>query len=192
MHERTRMAIRAALLIGEHMAGRSARTDTIRLPEHSWQQVLRLKRQSSGHTTAVGIGPKRFCSATWPTRCDAFSRNWRARSTESKHMPSPSIRSVPPSSIATCWPSSRNSMGLRSILRSHELVVTTDSIVLEDIDLGRFQIRLDWSQIGSARQPYRVVASIRTLRPVIKTLPILTSRMRASVKARAARRLPTP
>ncbi len=40
---------------------------------------------------------------------------------------------------------------------AHELCVTTDAIVLSDIDLGRFDIRLDWQRMGGPH-PYRVVA----------------------------------
>ena len=42
-------------------------------------------------------------------------------------------------------------------LDEHELSVTTDRIVLEDIDLGPFEIRLDWQRLG-ASSAYRVVA----------------------------------
>ena len=46
MNEATRLAIRAAVVIGEHIAVRGTQADTIRLPEHSWQQIQRLKRQT--------------------------------------------------------------------------------------------------------------------------------------------------
>lgn len=39
----------------------------------------------------------------------------------------------------------------------HEVCVTTDAIVLEGIDLGRFQIRLNWDRLATPH-PYRVVA----------------------------------
>jgi hypothetical protein len=42
-------------------------------------------------------------------------------------------------------------------LESAELCITTEPIVLEDTDLGRFQVRLEWNRLGS-HQPYRVVA----------------------------------
>jgi hypothetical protein len=42
-------------------------------------------------------------------------------------------------------------------LKERELSVTTESIVLEGIELGRFDIRLEWQRLGD-RQPYRVVA----------------------------------
>ena len=49
-------------------------------------------------------------------------------------------------------------MDLRSTLRTMNLAVTTDPSSWKESIFGRFQIRLDWSQIGSSRQPYRVVA----------------------------------
>jgi len=42
-------------------------------------------------------------------------------------------------------------------IAEHEISVTTDTIVLEGIHLGRFQICLDWHQLGEC-QPYRVLA----------------------------------
>ena len=42
-------------------------------------------------------------------------------------------------------------------LGEHQLSVTTDRIVLEDIHLGRFDIRLNWRRLGSS-STYRVVA----------------------------------
>src|SRR5262245_47546709 len=42
-------------------------------------------------------------------------------------------------------------------LREHQLSVTTEPVVLEGIDLGRFEICLDW-RLLKADEPYRVVA----------------------------------
>jgi hypothetical protein len=39
-----------------------------------------------------------------------------------------------------------------------ELFVTTDDIRLEGIDLGRFDIRLNWAAVGESTTPYRIVA----------------------------------
>ena len=43
-------------------------------------------------------------------------------------------------------------------LKAHELAVTTETIELEGVVLGEFQIRLTWTEIGHGSQPYRVVA----------------------------------
>ena len=43
-------------------------------------------------------------------------------------------------------------------LKAHELSVTTDTIALDDVLLGSFEIRLDWDDIGRIHQPYRVIA----------------------------------
>jgi hypothetical protein len=42
-------------------------------------------------------------------------------------------------------------------VKEHTLRVTTDRIVLEDVPLGRFEICLDWRDLGKS-SPYRVVA----------------------------------
>jgi hypothetical protein len=43
-------------------------------------------------------------------------------------------------------------------LSTREVAVTTDPIVLDDVFLGDFEIRLSWDDIGDIRQPYRVIA----------------------------------
>lgn len=43
-------------------------------------------------------------------------------------------------------------------LKAHELAVTTDEITLEDVFLGKFEIRLNWDDLGKLRKPYRVIA----------------------------------
>jgi hypothetical protein len=42
-------------------------------------------------------------------------------------------------------------------LKSHTIAVTTDAIVLEEVGLGPFKVRLDWEDRDSP-QPYRVIA----------------------------------
>ena len=42
-------------------------------------------------------------------------------------------------------------------LEDHVVAVTTEPVVLDGIDLGRFQIRLDWQELEQS-QPYKVVA----------------------------------
>lgn len=43
--------------------------------------------------------------------------------------------------------------------KNHELFVTTETIVLEGVELGRFEIRLDWRACAAKEElPYRVVA----------------------------------
>ena len=42
-------------------------------------------------------------------------------------------------------------------VEEHLISVTTEPVILDGIDLGRFQIRLDWEQLLQP-QPYTVVA----------------------------------
>jgi hypothetical protein len=42
-------------------------------------------------------------------------------------------------------------------VEEHMISITTEAVILDGIDLGRFQIRLDWEQILQP-QPYKVVA----------------------------------
>ena len=81
-------------------------------------------------------------------------------------------------------------MGLRSISRTMSFRLQLSLSYWKARILDSFEISLDWSQIGDSRQPYRVVALIRTRQPAMKRSPTLTSKRNASVRATAGRRLP--
>jgi hypothetical protein len=158
MNEQQRMAIRAAMLIHEHVAGHGADADTIQLPEYSWQQIQRLKRQ---FVRAREHGWRLAEKVLFRDLGDALQRvhyelEDAIRRVAAYRKPRPAIS---PTEIYQDIVALRREFdGLEIDFSNHELVVTGDSIVLEGIDLGRFEIRLDWSQIGSSKQPYRVVA----------------------------------
>jgi hypothetical protein len=152
------MAVRAAVLIAEHAAKRSTPTDAIRLPEYSWQQVLRLKQ-------LLVQAEKRG----WQRAQKALFRDLARTLRHFRHELESAVQQVethrkPPYGInpsevyQDILALQQEFDDLEIDLANHELAVTTDTIVLEGIDLGPFQIRLDWTQIGSVKQPYRVVA----------------------------------
>ena len=71
-------------------------------------------------------------------------------------------------------------------LNEHTLAVTTDRIVLDDVNLGPFKIRLDWHGLCSS---VRIASwpSIPIRPPRAKTLPIPTSRTSCFARVKAAR-----
>ena len=158
MNNQQRMAIHAAVLIHEQITGRSALADTISLPEYSWQQVQRLKRQFvRAHERGWRLAEK----ALFRDLADVLHRvqyelEGAVRRVEAYRQSRPATS---PAEIYRDIVALKQEFdGLEIDFSTHELVVTTDSIILEDIDFGEFEIRLDWSQIGSSKQPYRVVA----------------------------------
>jgi len=153
-----RMAIRAAMLIHEHVAGHAGRADTIELPEYSWQQLQRLRRQLvRAHQRGWHLAAKTL----FRNLADALQRaeyelEGAVRRIETYRKPRQV--SSPAEIYRDILDLEQEFDGLQLDRSSHELVVTTDPIVLDSIDLGRFEVRLDWSQVGSPSQPYRVVA----------------------------------
>ena len=74
-------------------------------------------------------------------------------------------------------------------LDEHELSVTTDRIVLEDVHLGAFQIRLDWRQLGDLVRRIASWPSIRNPAARVTTSPIPMSRT-STLRGRRPRRDP--
>jgi hypothetical protein len=158
MTNSTKAMLRAAVLIHEHLAGRNAQGNPIRLPEDAWQQAQRLKRQAF---LAQQRGWHRAHKIVYRDLVDSLRRlqyeiHESLRKAETRRLSG--LRSGPADVFRDLLALEREFGGLEIDVAQRELAVTTDPIVLERIDLGRFEIRLDWAQIGDARQPYRVVA----------------------------------
>lgn len=158
MNEQKRMAIRAAVLIGEHVSGRGTQSDTIRLPEHSWQQVQRLKRQAVlANERGWHLAERTLLhDLTDSLRRFQYEVEGSVRQVETHRKPRPEVS--PAEIYRDILAVQQEFEGCEIDLGSHEFSVTTDPIVLEDITFGRFKVCLNWNQIGTCRQPYRVVA----------------------------------
>ncbi len=158
MHEYDKRALRAAVLIHEHLTSDATAMDPIPMPEHAWQRAQRLKRQL---VWARERGWRLAEKALLRQLADTVQRlqlelEGGGRRVEARCRPRPAIR--PADIYRDIVALDQEFSGLDIDLSSHELAVTTDSIVLEGIELGAFEICLDWSQIGAAQQPYCVVA----------------------------------
>ena len=158
MIQSIRTVLRAAVLIHEHLAGRDSPIDSILLPEYTWQQIQRLRRQ------ALLARQRGWHLANKVLYREAVDSLQRLQSEISEVLGKvethrPSRRSSSPADIfrdLRALPLEFDDVEID--FKQQELTVTTDPIVLEQIDFGRFEIRLDWTQISCSRQPYRVVA----------------------------------
>lgn len=152
-----RTMLRAAVLIHEQLSQRHVQNFSRCLPEYSWAAAVRLRRQivrakDRGWHRAAGRlmgdlgGTLRRCQMELETVLHTIEP-----ATSSLCIPSPSDIYQDIGALRTEFAE------VEIDLQEHELCVTTDAIVLEGIDLGRFQIHLDWHRLGSP-PAYRVMA----------------------------------
>jgi hypothetical protein len=158
MNDRQKTALRAAVLVHEQMAGRGGPTRSIYLPEHSWENILRLKRQI-----------ERAQQRRWLRAAEVLAREladclrYLPRELENAAravaIPAqPAHLSTPSEIFRDLLAMDEEFDEIETDLKTHEICATTETIVLEGIRLGAFQIRLDWQQLGRGHHPYRVVA----------------------------------
>ena len=158
MNKIDRQLLRAAIAIHDHACRIGPLPGAIHLPEYAWAQIQRLKRQIAlardrGWHSAAGA-----LAADLANVCQSFQRQLETsfRDVAVRNTPRlrPSVSAVYQDLLAL-----RQEFGAVEIdLKAHELAVTTDTIELEGVLLGEFQIRLTWTEIGRGSQPYRVVA----------------------------------
>jgi hypothetical protein len=150
-------ALRAAVLLHERVAGSKGQPQLISLPDYSWNHVRQLRRQ-------IALA----CQRGWHGAVKRLSeelvyvmQNCRRDLDSALYALQDSLPERPLSSASNVY---RDILALEDEfeqvdieLGKHELSVTTDRIVLEDLDLGEFQIRLDWHRLDSS-SAYRIVA----------------------------------
>jgi hypothetical protein len=149
--------MRAAVLIHEQLAGSKSQVMQLYLPEYSWNNIQRIRRH-------IDLARQRG----WHRAASRLTEDLATALENCRHELENALRA-----LQTCLTDRQASSAsdiCRDILalheefeeldidlKRHELSVTTDSIVLEGIDFGPFDIRLDWQRLGEPR-PYRVVA----------------------------------
>jgi hypothetical protein len=157
MHPIDKKALRAAVLIHEQLAGGKGYDPPICLPEYAWNRIQELYRLVG---RARDRGWQRAARQLTLDLADALNncRGQLEHACQTLQHFRPVRRIVPVSDLY------RDILALDDefeeveiALSDHELTVTTDRIVLEDIVLGAFEIRLNWHRLGSST-PYRVVA----------------------------------
>lgn len=158
MNKIDRQLLRAAIAIHSHACQQPPLPGTLHLPEYAWSEIQRLKRQIAiaqergWHMAASSL------AADLAYSCQDFQRQLETslRDLAVRNVPRlrPSVSTIYHDLLAL-----QDEFGTIEIDRqADELAVNTDTIELEGIVLGEFQIRLDWTDIGRVSQPYRVVA----------------------------------
>ena len=147
----------AAMLIHEQLVSRDLPALTVHLPGHSWANIERLHRRIA---RACGHGWHLAARRLSEEMAEAIRRCHRdletALRTAEAHS-TPRILPTPSEIYRDILALDAEFDEVEIDFDAHELCVTTDAVVLSDIDLGRFDIRLDWRRLGESR-PYRVVA----------------------------------
>jgi hypothetical protein len=150
-------ALRAAVLIHEQLASGKRQDTPLYLPEYSWTNIQRLRRhidlarRHGWHRAASRLNED---LANMLDNCrHELENTLRALKSRSTERPASSASDIYRDILAL-----RDEFEELEIeLDKHEISVTTDRIVLEDLNFGPFQIRLDWHSLGSTHA-YRVVA----------------------------------
>ena len=188
MHENQKILLRTAERISSHLQRTRAAPISIELPDGDWAQCQSLMRQSDLCTTrswnhAAGLLNERLERAV--ERCaDRLQEIRRQVSGSGRLAPLQTLREI----FADLAALSDEFEGVAVDASSRTVSVTTDAIVLEDINLGPFEIRLHWDRIGK-RRPYEVVAlepnpageSSETTHPHVKGEQLCEGDGRASI-----------
>ena len=152
-----KLAMRAAVLIREQQIGRQSQHAAISLPEYSWTHIQRLRRQivlarQHGWQGAVKRLSEDMVRALEDCRRD-LDNAVRALQYSPSQYPVSSASNIYADLLAL----EKEFDEVEIDLDEQEISATTDSIVLEGIELGAFRICLDWHRLDSS-SAYRVVA----------------------------------
>ena len=157
MDPMNKTALRAAVLIHEQLARSPSRNVPICLPTYCWasaeklQRGIDLARQRGWHQAAKRL-TEDMAGALEDCRRELENALRALQSRLVEH------RICSASDIYRDILALENEFEDVDIdLDKHELSVTTDPIVLEEVELGPFEIRLDWHCLGTS-PAYRVVA----------------------------------
>lgn len=150
-------ALRAAVLIHEHVASPCPPRRPIHLSDYHWNEAQRLVRQIE---LAHHRGWRRAAESLHTDLAQMLENFQRELGWAVEGL---KAHKAPPR-IATVADIYRDILALDDEfdrvdidVKEHVLRVTTDRIVLDDVRLGRFEICLDWRDLGKP-SPYRVVA----------------------------------
>ena len=151
--------VEAAIMLHEQLVGKQRNADSISLPTYAWASIQNLQRQIDTARQRGWHGAVRRLREDLAFAVSDFRRqldDMHHKLADANRKP---CRSVLAGDIYCDLVALKNEFEKVDIdLEEKELSVTTDSITLDGIFLGPFQIRLEWQHIGQSSQPYRVVA----------------------------------
>jgi len=157
MNKNDRDALRAAVLIREQLAKRNLPASIVHLSGYSWATIERLQHQIA---RASGRGWHRAARRLSQEMADALRRyhqdlEMALRTVEAHNVPR--ISSTPAEIYRDIQALQTEFDEVEIDIANQTISVTTDTIEFEGIDLGQFEIRLDWHRLGSSLA-YRLVA----------------------------------
>jgi hypothetical protein len=152
-----REALRAAVLIREHVVAPCPPRRPIQLSHYHWNEAQRLQRQIEQAHRRGWYRAAESLTTDLARMLENFQRElgWAIDGLKAHKAPE---RIAPAADLYRDILALHDEFDRMEInVKEHTLRVTTDRIVLEDVSLGRFEIVLDWRDLGTP-SPYRVVA----------------------------------
>lgn len=150
--------LRAAVAIHGQLSRHGSSPETIYLPEYYWGIAQTLKRRIVRAREREWYLAAQNLLAELMETCTSFRREMETAIRGIMHC-IPPRDPVSASAIYLDLVALHREFGDIAIdLQKRELTVTTQTIELESVFLGEFEIRLQWDQIGQGSQPYRIVA----------------------------------
>ena len=153
------LLMRTALAIGEQLHQTETEAHHVELPTTTWERCATLHRKlqkatQRGWQSAAGRLQHELRSAVERLRVELVELEQHLRS------------STTPSHKASAGELYRDLLALHDEFedvfldrRGRQLSVTTEAIILDDVHLGPFEIRLDWSSVSRSHSNcYRVIA----------------------------------
>jgi len=157
MHDNQKLLLRAAERISSQLKRLRGAPLPVDLPDGEWTQCQSLMRQIDLCTTRNW----HYAAAVLKDRLERSLERCSDRLQEISRQVSGSSRLLSPQTtreifgdLVALWDEFE---GVAIDGSTQTLSVTTEPIVLEEIDLGPFEIRLHWDRIGE-RRPYEIVA----------------------------------
>ena len=186
-------ALRAAVLIHEQLAGLQGQNVPICLPTYYWASAEKLQR---GIDLALQRGWHQAAKRLTEDLAGTLEGCRRELESALRAIQSHSVerRGCSASDIYRDILALENEFDEVDIeLAEHKLSVTTDRIVLEDLNFGAFEIRLDWRRLGSspayrvvALDPHRAAKSDNVTHPHVQDQQLCEGEGRAAVRAALA------
>jgi hypothetical protein len=149
--------VRTAASIQRQLASSAPATDLAGLPVAAWERCRQLAQLADRCHTAGWTAAERECQHRLRRALDELARQLETM-TERLRRPQTSYRPSLGELYADLVSLGVEFQGLSIDLGHSLLSVTTESIVLEGLDLGRFQIELDWSRLRRGASTYAVIA----------------------------------
>jgi hypothetical protein len=151
--------VQAATALHERLCNKPLRPCAIRLPSCGWLSIQTFQRQIAKAHERGWHGAVRRLNVDLARAFADFCRQLQTSLPDFQAVIRAPKRKTSVSDIYRDLLALEQEFEELSIdLDEKQLSVTTDAIVLEDVYLGPFRIRLDWCDVGNSSQPYRVIA----------------------------------